>query len=219
MNFTRISARGGSFVRSVLSVGLLVACVAAAQGGDKTFKEPVCVVVPKRHSFEVTLESAQMFNYDGNPNKYYFMTQMLSLAWEPFRPLKVGPITVRSQIMSTVFASAILRGPETFYLGWGPQLRFIFPIGDTPWSLYGGGGGGFGYANADPNAKDDHGLGQQFTFIILGGGGVRYAVTEQLSLSCGILWHHLSNADMSEPRKRNIGPDELGVVAGVSWAF
>lgn len=32
-------------------------------------------------------------------------------------------------------------------------------------------------------------------------------------------WLHLSNGNMSEPRKENIGVDSFGVVAGAGWAF
>jgi len=33
------------------------------------------------------------------------------------------------------------------------------------------------------------------------------------------MWHHLSNANHSEPNKQNIGPDELGIVSGAALSF
>ena len=154
----------------------------------------------------VSLESAQMFNIDNNPNRYFFLTQMLSLDYEPFRALELGPVRVRTQVRSTFFASAIFNGPETFYLGWGPQLRFIIPIGNSPWSFFAGSGAGLGYADAHPSDKNDHGLGQGFTFILLASGGIRYDISTRWSVWSGLMWHHLSNANMSEPNKRNTGP-------------
>lgn len=172
-----------------------------------------------RHKWSVSVETAQMFNIDNNPNRYFFMTQMLSLDYEPFRALALGPVRVRTQVRSTFFASAIFNGPETYYLGWGPQLRLIFPIGNSPWSFFGGGGGGIGYADAHPSDKYDSGLGQCVTFIILANGGIRYEISDRWAVWTGIMWHHLSNANMSEPNKRNTGPDELGLVTGAAFSF
>ncbi|MEI6034223.1 MAG: acyloxyacyl hydrolase [Verrucomicrobiae bacterium] len=172
-----------------------------------------------RRQWALSLESAQMFNIDNNPNRYFFLTQMLSFDYEPFRALEIGPVRIRTQVRSTIFASAIFNGPESFYLGWGPQLRFLFPIGRTPWTFFAGGGAGLGYADADESNKDDYGLGQKFTFIMLASGGIRYDLTSRWSVWSGLMWHHLSNADMSEPKKKNIGPDELGIVTGAAFAF
>ncbi len=190
-----------------------------AVAGPKSFQEPVPITVEKRKSWELMVETAQMINADGNPNRYYFSTQMISLAYEPFRPLQWGPVRMRTQLLSTFFVAAIIRGPESYYLGWGPQLRFTFPLGDTPFSIFLGGGGGFGFADADESAKNDHGLGQDFTFIILGNAGLRYAITDSWSVWVGGMWHHLSNADLSEPNKHNTGPDEYGVLVGTGYAF
>lgn len=177
------------------------------------------LVIEPAHKWAVSLESAQMFNIDNNPNRYFFMTQMLSLDYEPFRALELGPVKVRTQVRSTFFASAIFNGPESYYLGWGPQLRWIMPLGNSPWSLFAGGGAGLGYADAHPSDKNDHGLGQGFTFIILASGGIRYDISNRWSVWTGLMWHHLSNANMSEPNKTNIGPDELGIVSGAAFAF
>lgn len=199
-------------------VCLWVISISPCQAGHKSFDEATIETHPRKQ-WEVLVETAQMINADGNPNRYYFSTQMISLAYEPFRPLEIGPVRVRTQFLSTFFVAAILRGPESYYLGWGPQVRFIFPLGDSRWSFFGGGGGGFGFADANEDAKNDHGLGQDFTFILLGNAGFRYAVTESWSVWVGGMWHHLSNANLSEPNKQNTGPDEYGVLIGTGYAF
>jgi hypothetical protein len=35
----------------------------------------------------------------------------------------------------------------------------------------------------------------------------------------GAVWMHLSNGDMSQPRKENIGVDSFGPMIGAGWAF
>lgn len=199
---------------------LIVLLVLCAGSFVRAGTEPI--LTPEdgfRHKWAVSLESAQMFNFDNNPNRYFFLTQMLSLDYEPFSALQLGPVRVRTQIRSTFFAAAIFNGPESFYLGWGPQLRFILPIGDSPWSVFLGGGAGLGYADAHPSDKYDKGLGQCFTFIMLASGGIRYEISDRWSVWSGVMWHHLSNANLSEPNKQNIGPDEIGVVTGAAFAF
>ena len=89
--------------------------------GDRTVK----------HRWEFSLETAQMVGVD-NRNHYYFSTQMLNLAWEPFRPLRLGPVRLRHQLVGTFFAAAILSGPESYYFGGGLQLRLIIPLVTIP---------------------------------------------------------------------------------------
>ena len=63
------------------------------------------------------------------------------------------------------------------------------------------------------------GQGEDFAFCLLASGGVRFSISNTWSIWAGVLWQHLSNADLSEPRRRNTGLDSLGPVAGVSYAF
>lgn len=169
-------------------------------------------------AWELSLETAQMIGVK-NPNDYYFFTQMLNVAWQPFGTLEWGWFRVRPQLMATGFAIAILSGPESYYFGLGPQLRLIFPIGDSRWSLYANGGGGIGWADANESDKFDRGLGQDLTFILLTAVGVRYAINDRWSVWAGGMWHHLSNNDLSEPDKRNTGLDAFGVVLGGGFSF
>lgn len=204
-------------MKKKIPAGILGFCmIVAVHAGTVDFKN---VETDSSYKWAVSVETAQMFNIDNNPNRYFFMTQMVSLDYEPFRALELGPLRMRTQVRSTFFASAIFNGPETYYLGWGPQLRFLFPLGNSPWSLFMGGGGGLGYADAHPSDKNDHGLGEGFTFIILASGGIRYDISDRWSVWTGMMWHHLSNANLSEPNKTNIGPDEIGLVTGGAFAF
>ena len=200
---------------------ILLACLVLATralAGEASSEESGVNRTVKHRRWELSLETAQMVGVD-NRNHYYFSTQMLNLAWEPFQPLRLGPVRLRHQLMGTFFAAAILSGPESYYLGGGLQLRLIIPLGDTRFSLYGNSGGGMGVADANEADKADLGLGQDFTFILLAAAGVRYAISDQWSAWLGGMWHHLSNNDLSEPEKRNAGLDEFGVVLGAGYSF
>lgn len=192
--------------------------VGAAETAEKNFAS-LELEKEERSSWALSLETAQTFNIDNNPNGYVFLLQMVSVDWEPFAPVQWGGLQLRGQLRSTFFASAIVGGPESAYLGWGPQVRFFASIGDSPFSWFAGGGAGMGWADANPSDKDDKGLGQQFTFILLASTGLRYEYSDRLSVWTGFLWHHLSNANLSEPEKDNIGPDQIGIISGVSFSF
>ncbi len=203
-------------------VAMAAFCLIAGSifAGDITVaSKEVRIEPPRAKRFEVSAETSQMFNVDGNKNHYYMMTQMVSLGWEPFKPLKWGWFRMRTQFMGTFYASAILRGAETYYFGGGPQIRLIFPIASSRFSIYATIGAGAGWANADESNKTDRGLGQDFTFILVLNGGLRYAITDDWSVWLGAMWHHLSNAQLSEPDKQNVGPDEVGFVMGAGYAF
>ncbi len=206
-------------LRALALLFALLAPGSVVQAGTASANPALAPSGAPHRTWEVGLETAQMIGLR-NPNHYYFSTQMLSLAFEPLRPLRMGTGQLRSQLLSTFIWTAIFGGSESYYLGWGPQLRFILsPSADSRWSFYFGGGAGLGVADADEANKTDRGLGQDFTFIILAGAGVRYSINDRWSVSLGGLWHHLSNADLSEPDKRNTGLDALGPVLGASYRF
>lgn len=166
----------------------------------------------------VSFEQAWLREYDGNRNPYSYLSSMLSLDWEPWKPFVILGQPIRWQWRSTFVADAIMGGPETVYLGWAPQVRWIAPIGKSPFSLFAGGGAGPGWANASTAQVNDGGLGQPFTFIILGSGGFRWQIDSRWSAWLGIAYQHLSNAGLSTG-KPNTGLDSLGVMAGTGFGF
>lgn len=179
---------------------------------------PVPTERPRRHIWEVSVETAQTVGAD-NATDNYFATQFVSFAAEPFSPLRLGPVAVRAQLINSFVVSAILSGPDTCYLGWAPQLRAIVPLGASRWSLYGTAGFGLGAADANESDPDDGGLGQDFTFLLTANGGIRYALSDSWSVWLGASWLHFSNAGLSEPDKQNIGVDSFGPSAGIGWSF
>ena len=119
-------------------------------------------------------------------------------------------------ILATFVGEAIVQGPESYFLGGALRFRFVFPLGDSRWSFYADGGGGMGAVDSDDTP---FGQGEDFAFCLLASGGLRYAISDSWSVSAGFLWQHLSNAGLSEPRRRNTSLDSIGPVVGVSYAF
>lgn len=199
---------------AIFAAALVLAAPAFAGAPDAA----VPVERPRRHVWEISVETAQTVGAD-NATDNYFATQFVSLGVEPFAPLRLGPVAVRAQIINSFVVSAILSGPDTCYLGWSPQLRAIVPLGASRWSLYGTFGLGLGAADANEGDPGDGGLGQDFTFLLTANAGVRYALSESWSVWIGASWLHFSNAGLSEPNKQNIGVDSFGPSAGIGWSF
>jgi hypothetical protein len=71
----------------------------------------------------------------------------------------------------------------------------------------------------DINAKEPAGVlyaqGQDFTFTVHMGSGVRYNFDPRYSISAGLNWMHISNLYLSEPRFANYGINVWGPMFGV----
>jgi len=167
----------------------------------------------KRWAF--TLESAQLFGIN-NPRNYHLAPQIFSLAWVLPLSWSVAQCEVRSELLLSAIAEPILHGPENHYFGGALRSRWILGSANSHWQFYLDGGAG---AGAIDSTDDPLGQGQDFTFIILFGSGMRYAVNERLSIGVGILYQHLSNGGLSEPEKRNTALDSFGPQLGIRWAF
>ncbi len=205
-------------MRKLSIVILLFAAASPALAGGRDVSAPPELAKLHRNIWEISVETAQTIGAD-NASDDYFSTQFVSFAIEPFRPLTLGPVKVRTQLINSLVVSAILSGPDSYYLGWAPQLRAIVPLGESRWSLYGTFGAGMGVADANENDPYDSGLGQRFTFLLMANAGLRCAISDSWSVWAGGMWMHLSNANQSEPNKQNIGIDSFGPVVGLGWAF
>jgi Lipid A 3-O-deacylase (PagL) len=122
----------------------------------------------------------------------------------------------RGQILATFAGEAIVRGPESYFFGGALRFRFVFALGDSRWSFYADGGGGMGAVDSDDTP---FGQGEDLAFCLLGSGGLRDAISDSWSVSAAFLWQHLSNAGLSEPRRRNTSLDSIGPMVGVFYAF
>jgi hypothetical protein len=108
----------------------------------------------------------------------------------------------------------IPRGPETRYFAWilGVRRNFVPRRGKiAPYF-----DGRLGLGNID--AKEPLGVlyaqGQDFTFTVNMGSGVRYNFNPRYSISAGLNWMHISNLYLSQPQFANYGINVYGPMFG-----
>lgn len=166
--------------------------------------------------WSVEVQTAQIFGLN-NPNDYLLAAQYLSLvyradeiAWR-FESFELTP-----EFLLSAVGQAVLRGPENHYFGGALRGRLVLSRPASKWSCYLESGAG---AGAIDSTGPPSGLGQDFTFNLLLGGGVRYAFAERCTVGIGVLYQHLSNADLSEPDTPNVGLDAVGPSLTVGIAF
>ena len=58
-------------------------------------------------------------------------------------------------------------------------------------------------------------LGQDFTFTMMMGSGIRYNFNSRYSLATGLTWMHVSNLYLSEPKYLNYGLNVVGPIVGL----
>lgn len=108
----------------------------------------------------------------------------------------------------------IPRGPETRYFAFlfGIRRNFIRPN----WRMvpYFDARGGVG----DINAKGPDGVryaqGQDLTFTLMHGGGIRYDFNPEFSVEAGATYQHVSNGYLSLPRYQDYGINVWGSMVG-----
>jgi hypothetical protein len=115
----------------------------------------------------------------------------------------------------TASVTAIPRGPETRYFSYIMGLRRNFV--QRNWKVAPYFDGRLGLGNID--AKEPLGVvwaqGQDFTFTVNMGSGVRYNFNPTYSISAGLNWMHISNLYLSEPRFPNYGINVYGPMFGI----
>jgi len=111
--------------------------------------------------------------------------------------------------------TAIPRGPETWYWPYDMGIRrnFVRRTGDLRPDF------DFRLRLGDINAKEPKGMewaqGQDFTFTLNLGSGVRYNFNSRFAISSGINFMHISNLCLSEPKFSNYGINVYGPTVGI----
>ena len=115
----------------------------------------------------------------------------------------------------TASVTAIPRGPETRYFSYVMGIRRNFV--QRNWKIAPYFDGRLGLGNID--AKEPLGVlyaqGQDFTFTVNMGSGVRYNLNPRYSISAGLNWMHISNLYLSEPKFSNYGINVYGPMFGI----
>jgi hypothetical protein len=153
--------------------------------------------------------------YTETPLKYTLVPIIASLRWQTGNVK--GPSVLRGNWDLTFSGSltAIPRGPETRYAAYDMGIRrnFVRPNWRiVPYFEYRLGLG-------DIDAKGPEGVpyaqGQDFTFTMMMGSGVRYNFNSRSAISAGASWMHVSNLYLSQPRFLDYGINVYGPMVGV----
>jgi hypothetical protein len=112
-------------------------------------------------------------------------------------------------------ATFIPRGPETRYFAWIMGVRRNFVPRRGRIAPYFDGRLGLGGIDAKGPAGVLYAQGQDFTFTMNMGSGVRYNFNPRYSISAGLNWMHISNLYLSEPKFSNYGINVYGPMFGI----
>ena len=155
-------------------------------------------------------------SYHMTPLKYTLVPNFASLRWQT-GDVK-GPSLVRGN-WDLSFSGAftvIPRGPETHYWAYIMGIRRNFVRRNWRIAPYIDGRLGLGRIDA----KEPKGVlwaqGQDFTFTLNIGSGVRYNFNPRYSISAGMNYMHISNLYLSEPKYPNYGINVYGPMIGVN---
>jgi hypothetical protein len=111
--------------------------------------------------------------------------------------------------------TAIPRGPETRYFSYDMGIRRNFVPRRGKIAPYFDGRLGLGNIDAKGPKGAQYAQGQDFTFTVNMGSGVRYNFNSRYSLSAGLNWMHISNLYLSEPKYLNFGINVYGPMVGL----
>ena len=129
-----------------------------------------------------------------------------------------GPWILRGNTDLTFSPSftVIPRGPETLYAAFDVGVRRNFV--QRNWRLvpYFEIRGGLGLTDAKGPKGVLYAQGQDFTFTIMVGSGVRYNFNPHYGISAGVTYMHVSNAFLSQPRIEDFGINVYGPIIGVN---
>ena len=153
--------------------------------------------------------------YTMTPLKYTLVPTLASLRWQ--MDSVRGPWILRGNWDLTFSAAitAIPRGPETHYVAYDMGIRrnFVRPN----WRVVPFFDGRLGLGRIDAKGPEgvQYAQGQDFTFTVMMGSGVRYNFNPRYAISAGVNYMHVSNLYLSEPRYANYGINVYGPMAGV----
>ena len=111
--------------------------------------------------------------------------------------------------------TAIPRGPETRYFSYIMGVRRNFVQRNWKVAPYFDGRLGLGDIDAKGPLGVLYAQGQNFTFTVNMGSGVRYNFNPKYSISAGLNWMHISNLYLSQPQFANYGINVYGPIFGI----
>jgi lipid A 3-O-deacylase len=164
--------------------------------------------------FEIATESAYLLGIIGNPNSYEIGAQFVTARVRWGAVHSDGWLRGFNQVYVLAMAEPIFRGPENYYYGISVGLRYNFVRPGARLIPYVSGGVGAGFIDSHANVSGAQG--EDFTFNILTAAGVYYKMNDHWKLNIGVLYQHLSNAQLTDP---NPSLNLLGPQLGVTCSF
>jgi hypothetical protein len=153
--------------------------------------------------------------YDLYPLRYTLVPIIGSLRWHLGNVW--GPPVIRGNWDVTFSGAytAIPRGAETRYFSYDMGLRRNFIPRNWHATPYWDVRAGLGFINAKGPLGVYYAQGQNFTFNINMGAGVRYNLSPGYAFSAGLNWMHISNGNLSAPKYSNYGINVYGPMVGI----
>jgi hypothetical protein len=153
--------------------------------------------------------------YDLYPLRYTLVPIHASLRWHLGDIW--GPPILRGNwdLTFTGTVTAIPRGAETRYFSYDMGLRRNFVPRNWRAAPYWDVRAGMGFINAKGPLGVYYAQGQNFTFNINMGSGIRYTLSPRYAVSAGLNWMHISNGNLSSPKYSNYGINVYGPMFGI----
>lgn len=192
-------------VMAALLVAMAAPALASDFDADATYA---------RNTFVLSGETAygHQFNAEGfsQTSDVQFVSVGLRFGWLPFDP--VGPSILHGSLevgLQPIYQQYFEPKVE-YFAGLGAVLRYHFlSLGRfVPYVEVAGAAGGTNLNVPEINSN--------FSFLLFGGIGASFFVTDQAAVYAGYRWTHMSNGNTSSP---NRGLEFNTAVVGVSWFF
>jgi Lipid A 3-O-deacylase (PagL) len=153
--------------------------------------------------------------YELYPLRYTLVPILASLRWH-VNDIG-GPFILRGNydVTFTGAVTAIPRGAETHYFSYDMGIRRNFVPRNWRVSPYFDLRAGLGLIDAKGPLGVYFAQGQNFTFNLNMGSGVRYNFNPRYGITAGLNWMHISNANLSAPQYSNYGINVYGPMFGL----
>jgi hypothetical protein len=137
-----------------------------------------------------------------------------SLRWQMGDVRGPGVLRGNTDLTATLSFTAIPRGPESRYAAFDLGVRRNFVQRNWHSAPYFELRLGAGFIDAQAPHGAPYAQGQDFTFTLMLGTGIRYNFNSRYSMTLGPEYMHVSNAYMSEPKYIDHGINVCGGMVG-----
>lgn len=153
--------------------------------------------------------------YNQTPLKYTLVPIIASLRWQMGDVRGPGILRGNWDLTFSGAFTVIPRGPETHYGAYDMGIRRNFVRPNWRIAPYFEYRLGLGRIDAKGPEGVFYAQGQDLTFTMMMGSGVRYNFNPRYAISAGVSWMHISNLYLSEPKFLDYGINVYGPMVGV----